>query len=308
MDTYVNKMIKLEDNTIKDKDNLNSVLNGTLDNMASLEEYANVISAEGNIMASIQEFIAVKFNSVTNSIDDIVNTIVNKLGDDSEYNSLVVRIKTITAIAERIAVNSSFIEIEDRVTPVVVGLNVNMETLINLLEENNKIINDNFLDKLKGVESLLGKILSVESFRTSFRPNKHKDLDISKDIKAIKKNFDLIINVRSNTDRIPVKRLVSNISSIKELVKRTKEINVSSPDAILKEAMNLISNIKEETNLLESSIKNDGVEFKITKETLVFLAKTMDEYAKMTTLVAHNVFLRRQQVFMLENLVEVINK
>jgi len=269
----------------------------------SVDEAVNMLSNENGLISNINNFVLNRLNSISELFSGVTETIS---GISGESNKELRQLRSDISSLKRIIKNKSYASIESRETPVVIGLNTNLIELENKLSKNEHMLGSLIIDSLSELNVILSKIMSDEDYRKSFKPKKTLFEKTEEVAYEIKNNLSGVIDVNSNNDRMPVGKLVPNLTSLPKLAEDTAilgnklgKVNFSKIDSLVKE-------IAEKTNMLHEHIVSKDNKFEITKSTLHALSTGLDNNASLISIAMTNYSLINHQIGMVNNLIKIV--
>ena len=285
--------------------NLLEDMENILNKNDKLRSYTDMLSMEEGFLRSIHSYVTKSLGSVSNML---VNNL-NKLTDVIDSSKLldISKIKSIAVKSSNDLKNVKYANVENRLSPVVVGLKVNLlvynETLLKHIDVESKVI-----DILEKTSNLLSNIMSDEAFRKSFKP---RDLGLDK-IESLtdemRNDFSKLIDSKALHDRLPVNKLVPNIASITPLAHSTAVMANKLKYNKMLEVKNRISNISEKIDMLIEYIEAKDNKFVIAKNNMDALADALDTTGELVTIYSTLFMLVNQEIGMVSNLITIVKE
>jgi hypothetical protein len=271
----------------------------------SLRTYTNMLSMEEGFIKNINNYV---IKSLTNTSNALM-TNFSKLNNILDTNRLldVSNIKSVAMKTSGDLKNIKYANIENRSSPVVIGLKVNLlvynETMLKHIDVESKVMN--IVDK---TSNLLSNIISDESFRTSFKPRDLGIVETNKLIDDMRSDFSKLIDANGLHDRLQINKLVPNIASITPLANSTAILANKLKYNKMTEVKSKISEISEKIDMLVEYIETKDNNFIIAKNNIDALADSLDSAGELVTLYSTMYMLVNQQIGMVQNLVKIVKE
>ena len=283
-----------------DKNNLLRDMNSTLSSYNSLRSYADTISVEGSFI----ETITTSFNGAISKATDYYKDIVS--GMDNWFNNPASEeLKFLNKINISKISNIKYQTVEDRQSPITIGLKANLLKVNTNLINNLELLNPVVKKSTDDLNIILSKVLSDEHYRKSFKPDKgiSKLYDINYEVRD---NLSELIDPNSNADRMRVGNLIPNISSLSKVITDAKIIGSHINNSKLKNLKQSVSDIYEKVNMLHEYIESKDGKLTISKNTINTLADHLDVVAELLTLHSTTLNMVNQQIGMVYNLSKIL--
>ena len=285
--------------------NLIEDMENVLNKNDKLRPYTDMLSMEEGFLRSIHSYI-------TKSLDGISKTFMgnfSKLAEIIDGSKLldVGNIKSLAIKSSTDLKNVKYANVENRLSPVVVGLKVNLlvynETLLKHIDVESKVI-----DILEKTSNLLSNIMSDESFRKSFKPRDLGLNEISTLSNRMRDDFSKLIDSKALHDRLPVNKLVPNIASITPLAHSTAILANKLKYNKMTEVKSKISDISEKIDMLVTYIEDKDNNFVIAKNNMDALADALDTTGELVTIYSTLFMLVNQEIGMVSNLITIVKE
>jgi len=223
----------------------------------------------------------------TRKIDDIKSAFGSNTErlDNVSKKDMTEHVKTILKLQK------DFISIKEKVgftkvlhveTPVMLGQKVSMLEIITNIKPLINDIDKNLLKDIDDVDTVVSKMIADVEHRKSIKiTNKFKD--IGKRDSEILSVMDSIIDKNGTKDRLPMKNVISNISSIETVLSELKELNgIFTYNKVIK-VKESIKKLYEKTDTLHELL-NESEDFGTTSKAAINeLAYGLENIAKYIT-------------------------
>lgn len=277
-----------------------------LDKHESLENYVGMLSLESGFIKTINAYVLKGMDKV----EELLNFNVEKISDILSINKSIdiSEIKKLALKVNNELKDIKYVDVEDRQSPVIIGLNTNLLVYNETMLKYVGTIDTMVTDSLSNTSNLLSNIMSDESFRKSFKP---KDFGIDKIREfnsIIRHDLGKLVDVNAKHDRLAVNRLVPNIASISTLTNNTATLANKLKLNNLDEVKEKIAEISDKVGMLTDYIEDKNNEFTIAKTNMDTLARALDVNGELVTLYSTLYMLINQQIGMVTNLIEIIKE
>ena len=195
-----------------------------------------------------------------------------------------------------------FYKVSNKKAPVLLGLQITLPQLLNLLENNLPSIT-NLETYMKEFEKVLDKILDSKKDMIDINIDKNAIKDITKDTDKINRDLETVTSKKILNDRRPVNKLVK---SYKELLNTTKDsLKIGS-----KFTMERLENFSKMNDTLVLKLNTIYDSFKandasMNKEDLKLFINYINSIAKMLTSVTFLFYLYYQLLNMLTVIIKM---
>jgi len=208
---------------IENKDNFSSIVNSistrtdkTMSITAGVESFAFLDKFFYNIDKGVQSTIlgAVNYFSTT---DVYIEDLADYTTKTPNIRNLIEVNKTLKTIIDN---DGKFFKISSKKAPVLLGLNINLKTLYNILNDNLVPIK-NLETYVNDFNKVLDDILNSKKDKMELNIDKVTLKDITKDIGKINKDLAKVTSKTILSDRKPINEIVSNYKELKQLTNDT---------------------------------------------------------------------------------------
>ena len=284
--------------------NVASDLNLSLEHLPSTIEGVNAISLEFSPMTSVYGFAAKAVDGIQGTFTGLVNKLsVEFNGDVSEQRK---ELHKFDKRAHKLVKDVQYKDIETREAPVILGLKVNLASVNMMLAKQVKVIDETLMDDLKGLDHMLGKILSSEPYRKSFKPRTAEFEEAGKRATEIQEALSAVVDANGVSDRRPVNKLITNMSSIPVITSDLVKISDTFNSHYISNVSKYSENISDKTKILYNMMNGGKIE--MTKESLRAISYGLENVAQYVTAATSIYYLMLQQMTTIANLEKIIKR
>ncbi len=264
-------------------------------NKVGSESFEHIISSVGKLVTSPfsflkdNKFIQATFSGVTSPNTSKEKAVLRKQTSD------------LPKIFRKI----EFVNVNERITPVPVGLYCNLETAVDILVVNINRVKPELFKQLVDFELMLSQLITDKSYQISFErmPNNFKELPGLN--REMIDQMRMIINPSLQKDVLKVNELIPNLYSLTDILERLNKLNSTFTIKDLQKVEVMVNKASESADILVESLDEDS---KITvkgKKKLQIIIGDMANYVSISTSLF---YLLRQITQTANNIVETIKK
>lgn len=286
-------------NVIKD-------LKDTLKNDEKIRVYTDTISVEDGFINKFNTYVLDRYKMISKMFKVKIDKISNVIELTNSLNVSAINKNSIRVTRDLKDVK--FREVDERLCPVILGMNVDLIEYNRFTKEAIKSIDEVTINSLTEINVILGNILSDEKYRRSFKPNylnRDKTTAYSYNLNM---NMSRLINPNSKIDRLKVGKLIPNIASIPELTSDTSVLANAIKKNSFNDVLDLTEQVSEKVDTLHGYIVDKGNSFTVSKTNIDALSDALDVNAELVTLYSAFYFIANEQVGMVNNLIEIVKK
>ena len=262
---------------------------------------AQLLSTEDNdIVSTVADYFTTRLNqagnALTNSMRRVTDNAVSSMSG-SEINKFNI---TINDIKAKIKYN----DVSAIKVPVTLGMKVDLHTAVSNLYHVMGVMRKEVPDVIGKLDVTASKMLSNSDFRTSSRPFKDNSVIETKD--KLNDALSSVLDASGTNDRMPVKDLLPNLSSLIEINSMLGELTELTDKKLIKGFMKQTKGVSENIDFLyEEYKKNQTV---VKKERLIELGYYLENGAGVITTYVSLVHLIGQLKETFKHTVELLKK
>ena len=256
-------------------------------------EYVNGIA--GYFKNSISNFVGI-FGSVETKLD---------LRDKKEYNGHVKTLLGIKKTINNVIKNGKMEAVGKYESPVILGLKVDLLTLITSLETGFNKLDKSLETELDELDLYVSNFLSSEDFRRSTRPfkSKSKAYELTNELEKV---LSSAIDENGTKDRMKISKLLPNINSLETIIGKMLDVAKHAKVDRMDNVKERIRDIKVKTlAILDTYASKDN---EISKQRLGEFSNKLDSVAKLVTVSMSIIYLFNQTVDMTKTVVKIIDE
>jgi len=261
--------------------NLNKELQEVLSTVPNLGYRSDALATEdmGMYINKVGDFFTnkiVEIKSLFGSSAERLDKIDKK--DISEHIKSILKLqKDFTTIKEKV----EYATVRNVETPVMLGQQVGMLDIVTKLKPLVAEINKSLLKDIDNVDTVVSKMIADVEHRKSVRiNNKFNDIDKRED--AITRAVNEIIGANGTKDRLPIKEVIPNISSIEGLLNDLKELNGAFDYKHIVLVKAAVKKLYEKAETLHETLTDEELGM-VSKGSLNELAYGLESLAKYIT-------------------------
>ena len=273
----------------------------TLNNLSE-EEIVGNEGFLGDVLVKIEE----KLYQGMKAISDFFNTTDIVINGVTEYATKSPDIKRLYQANKRLKkyIDSGKIEpakLVNLYVPVLLGVNRNMEDLVNMLDED-KYLPNKLLQILNEYKNTIDELLHTKVSQIEHNiPVKPKSFDETL-IKNIKKDLDNIIDSKNLVDRMKLGRVFKKVSNLPNTIDKVVELGKFYSLETLEKIDALNDEVATSTRLLVNNLEK----IDLSRNALARLSLYIKLHAEVITAVSFVIFVYYQVVNMLASIIETI--
>ena len=215
----------------------------TVEQIPTAEGFSTVIEKVGSFFTSKLKMIAGLLSSFSSDNKEIIKS--------GKLNGYQVQLETIKGKLKWVEKNvPNIAPIAQDTLPTIVGMRVSLYEVIGLLDKEIPTLINYIVGEVKTVSYIANKLLADESYRKTNMIN-FDNKNISARLASVESIIENIIDPKSRADRLPLEKIISNISGLKngydtlfklgnnlsnetlgELVSATEKIDVKIADIV----------------------------------------------------------------------------
>jgi len=239
------------------------------------------------------------FEKGVSGIMDYFNTMNIAIDGLIDYKTKTPNIKDLyvarTTLVTHMKNGFKFYKIADKKSPVMLGLNVTLPELYNIVNDNSYFVKST-LTVLDNFNSLLDDILDSKADSISVNIDKNELHSLNKAVVAMNKNLDKVTSNKVLVDRKPVKELVKNLNELNTLTKNNLHLGSNYRMEDLEDIYSMNETILVKLKAIYDSInKNKGA---MDRATLNMFSDYISNVAKYITAVAYSNYVYYQLINM----------
>lgn len=253
------------------------------------------------------------FYKIDKSIQSTILSTVNYfnttdiyIDDLSEYTTKTPNIRNLVEVNKTlrdiVANDGKFFKISSKKAPVLLGLNIDLNTLYNLLNDNLVPIK-NLETYVNDFNKVLDDILNSKKDKIDLNIDKSSLKDITKDVETINKGLSRVTSKTVLVDRQPINKLVSNYRQLQQLTSNTIRLGNKFTMERLETINEYNREIVTKLDAIHKSLTNN--DSNMVREDLDIFIEYINSIAKMVTSVAFLFYLYYQLVNMLVGIVKI---
>ena len=263
---------------------------------------ASALSVEENeVLSKVADYFSDKLKVAGDVLKVNMNRVIDNITPSNMSSSELRKTKSaIEDIQSKVKYNNvSAVEI-----PVTLGMKKDLySSLSDILYVFDTMVKDvpEAIDKLDEVSS---KMLSNNDFKKSGRP--FKDTGVTKMADELQDTLNKLIDPNGVNDRMPVSKLLPNLSSLTEIVEMLDKLSILTDKKHLKKIMAQSKGISNNIDYLYEEYQKNNTEVK--KERLVELGYYLENTAKAVTAYVSVIHLISQFSDTLNHILKTLDK
>lgn len=205
--------------------------------------------------------------------------------------------------AKTIVSKVKYDEIKNIETPVILGIKVNYIEVVNSMKPIIKLIDSKLISTLDQVDTNISKMISDNDYRKGFK----NITTIPKDSDAMLKFVGDIIDPNGTLDRLPIKLVIPNITSLTLLTDTLIELDKAYSYEKVMKVKELVKKLSSKADTLYEVLQDEDLD-PISKSSIQKIAIELEESAKLVTNSISVFYVLKQLTGTTKGLIKILNR
>jgi hypothetical protein len=268
----------------------------TVEQIPTAEGFSTVIEKVGSFFTSKLKMIAGLLSSFSSDNKEIIKS--------GKLNGYQVQLETIKGKLKWVEKNvPNIAPIAQDTLPTIVGMRVSLYEVIGLLDKEIPTLINYIVGEVKTVSDIANKLLADESYRKTNMIN-FDNKNISARLASVESVIENIIDPKSRADRLPLEKIISNISGLKNGYDTLFKLGNNLSNETLGELVSAIEKIDDKIADIVNMIERNT--FTVSKNMLEAFSSRVELVASLISGGMSLFFIYMQSVDMFIKIVEYI--
>jgi hypothetical protein len=268
----------------------------TVEQIPTAEGFSTVIEKVGSFFTSKLKMIAGLLSSFSSDNKEIIKS--------GKLNGYQVQLETIKGKLKWVEKNvPNIAPIAQDTLPTIVGMRVSLYEVIGLLDKEIPTLINYIVGEVKTVSDIANKLLADESYRKTNMIN-FDNKNISARLASVESIIENIIDPKSRADRLPLEKIISNISGLKNGYDTLFKLGNNLSNETLGELVSAIEKIDDKIADIVNMIERNT--FTVSKNMLEAFSSRVELVASLISGGMSLFFIYMQSVDMFIKIVEYI--
>ena len=268
----------------------------TVEQIPTAEGFSTVIEKVGSFFTSKLKMIAGLLSSFSSDNKEIIKS--------GKLNGYQVQLETIKGKLKWVEKNvPNIAPIAQDTLPTIVGMRVSLYEVIGLLDKEIPTLINYIVGEVKTVSYIANKLLADESYRKTNMIN-FDNKNISARLASVESIIENIIDPKSRADRLPLEKIISNISGLKNGYDTLFKLGNNLSNETLGELVSATEKIDDKIADIVNMIERNT--FTVSKNMLEAFSSRVELVASLISGGMSLFFIYMQSVDMFIKIVEYI--
>lgn len=268
----------------------------TVEQIPTAEGFSTVIEKVGSFFTSKLKMIAGLLSSFSSDNKEIIKS--------GKLNGYQVQLETVKGKLKWVEKNvPNIAPIAQDTLPTIVGMRVSLYEVIGLLDKEIPTLINYIVGEVKTVSDIANKLLADESYRKTNMIN-FDNKNISARLASVESVIENIIDPKSRADRLPLEKIISNISGLKNGYDTLFKLGNNLSNETLGELVSAIEKIDDKIADIVNMIERNT--FTVSKNMLEAFSSRVELVASLISGGMSLFFIYMQSVDMFIKIVEYI--
>lgn len=268
----------------------------TVEQIPTAEGFSTVIEKVGSFFTSKLKMIAGLLSSFSSDNKEIIKS--------GKLNGYQVQLETIKGKLKWVEKNvPNIAPIAQDTLPTIVGMRVSLYEVIGLLDKEIPTLINYIVGEVKTVSDIANKLLADESYRKTNMIN-FDNKNISARLASVESIIENIIDPKSRADRLPLEKIISNISGLKNGYDTLFKLGNNLSNETLGELVSATEKIDDKIADIVNMIERNT--FTVSKNMLEAFSSRVELVASLISGGMSLFFIYMQSVDMFIKIVEYI--
>ena len=268
----------------------------TVEQIPTAEGFSTVIEKVGSFFTSKLKMIAGLLSSFSSDNREIIKS--------GKLNGYQVQLETIKGKLKWVEKNvPNIAPIAQDTLPTIVGMRVSLYEVIGLLDKEIPTLINYIVGEVKTVSYIANKLLADESYRKTNMIN-FDNKNISARLASVESIIENIIDPKSRADRLPLEKIISNISGLKNGYDTLFKLGNNLSNETLGELVSATEKIDDKIADIVNMIERNT--FTVSKNMLEAFSSRVELVASLISGGMSLFFIYMQSVDMFIKIVEYI--
>lgn len=268
----------------------------TVEQIPTAEGFSTVIEKVGSFFTSKLKMIAGLLSSFSSDNKEIIKS--------GKLNGYQVQLETVKGKLKWVEKNvPNIAPIAQDTLPTIVGMRVSLYEVIGLLDKEMPTLINYIVGEVKTVSYIANKLLADESYRKTNMIDFDNKI-ISARLASVESIIENIIDPKSRADRLPLEKIISNISGLKNGYDTLFKLGNNLSNETLGELVSAIEKIDDKIANIVNMIERNT--FTVSKNMLEAFSSRVELVASLISGGMSLFFIYMQSVDMFIKIVEYI--
>lgn len=268
----------------------------TVEQIPTAEGFSTVIEKVGSFFTSKLKMIAGLLSSFSSDNKEIIKS--------GKLNGYQVQLETIKGKLKWVEKNvPNIAPIAQDTLPTIVGMRVSLYEVIGLLDKEIPTLINYIVGEVKTVSDIANKLLADESYRKTNMID-FDNKNISARLASVESIIENIIDPKSRADRLPLEKIISNISGLKNGYDTLFKLGNNLSNETLGELVSATEKIDDKIADIVNMIERNT--FTVSKNMLEAFSSRVELVASLISGGMSLFFIYMQSVDMFIKIVEYI--